>query len=150
MFWEPLHHVHNPHGNSGAPTTYTMATVAACEPKGDLGFSNPKMRFLVTGNPEPSIFLSCYPWAVDILGSKVWLGKQMTTGERCWPHRQEAIRGRRLGAGALLLVSWGREPTPRWAGARSAQAPWRPRGQKVQEADGRLLQRPFPTALPAL
>lgn len=90
MFWEPLPHVHNPHENSGAPT-YKMASVAACEPKGDLGFSNPKMQFLVTGNPEPSFFLSHYPWEVDILGSKAWLGKQMTARERCWPHGQEAI-----------------------------------------------------------
>lgn len=52
MSSEPQPCAHDLHAGSGAPMTSRMSSIATCEPKGDLGFSNPKIQFLV-GDRRP-------------------------------------------------------------------------------------------------
>lgn len=55
----------------------------------------------------------------------------MAGGERCLPHRQEAIKGKEDKSRGPALGEPGPGAGPRWDGAKSAEVPG------VQEAEGR-------------
>lgn len=51
-------HAHSICGGSGATTISRIPSIVSYKPKDNLGFSNPKIQCLVTGNPESSFLTS--------------------------------------------------------------------------------------------